>query len=609
MNFISLIKKSMKLLNPQTRKKLIIISGLQAGLSILDLLAVATVGLVTALGVSSAQFEAPGSRVGMALDLLGIRSESPQFQAAVLSFLALALMMTRTILSVIFTKRTLFFLARNGALISRKINEELLKINYSNVRKLSFPEISFSLNEGVDAITIGVIGAALTLFSDFILLLVLGLGLFYISPILTLCASLFLGTVFFTLNHVLNQRAHKLGSQNSLYSVEANKIASDSFAVFREARLRDTGSTYVRRMFELRIEKANVSAEMAFLPNISKYVLETAVILGAALLAGFQFWFLDARHAASSLAIFLAAGTRLAPAILRIQQSLTSIKWSAGTAATTITLFEETIKRNSTWKLGLTSLDVTNKELHQTGPILKIRDLCVSYEKASLPAVVKFSIDIYEGDYIAIVGPSGAGKTSLVNAIMNFVETDSGIIEVLGVDSRLVQERFPGVIGYVPQDPAILRGSIRENILLGLSPGEYSDGAVWETLRLSGLAEEVLKFENQLDHVLDENGSSLSGGQKQRLAIARSLITTPRILVLDEPTSALDAETEKLVALNLDDLGFPLTRIVVAHRLSTVISANKVLYMESGHLVSSGTFSEVRAAVSNFDKQAKLMGL
>ena len=569
----------------------------------------AVVGLVTALGVSSAQFMQPGSRVGAALNLLGIGSSSPQLQAIILSLLALSLMLSRTILSVIFTKRSLFFLARNGALISRKINEDLLKANYSKVRKLSFSEISFSLNEGVDAITIGVVGATLTLFSDFILLLVLGLGLFYVSPVLTFCAFLFLGTIFLTLNNVLNRRAHKLGSKNSMYSVEANKVASDSFAIFREARLRNTSQTYAKKMFDLRVEKANVSAEMAFLPNISKYVLETSVILGAALLAGFQFWFLDARHAASSLAIFLAAGTRLAPAILRIQQSLTSIKWSAGTAATTIKLSEDTRQSNESATL-IGNSTIRSREARKAAkPILEIQDLCVFYDQGSVPAVVNLSMEVFEGDYVAIVGPSGAGKTSLVNAIMNFVEVESGLIEIVGLDSRVVQEKFPGVIGYVPQDPAILRGSIRENILLGLPPTEFSDNDVWDSLKVSGLAEEVLKFENQLDHELDESGSSLSGGQKQRLAIARSLITKPRLLIMDEPTSALDAETEQLVTLNLDEIAFPLTRIVVAHRLSTVVSAHNVIYIDSGRLRSSGTFSEVRAAVPNFDNQAKLMGL
>lgn len=599
----------MNLLSFRTRRKLILISSLQAGLSILDLLAVAAVGLVTALGVSSAQFMKPGSRVGRVLDLLGIGTSSPQLQATVLSLLALSLMLIRTILSVTFTKRTLFFLARNGALISRDINEELLEANYSRIRKLSFPEISFSLNEGVDAITIGVVGAALTLFSDFILLLVLGLGLLYVSPILTLCCFFFLGTIFVTLNNMLNRRAHKLGSRNSMFSVEANKVASDSFAVFRELRLRNTGHTYVKKMFELRVEKANVSAEMAFLPNISKYVLETAVILGAALLAAFQFWFLDARHAASSLAIFLAAGTRLAPAILRIQQSLTSIKWSAGTASTTMKLSEDIKISNGAKNLERNSLNQICEDETPERPILRIRNLCVSYDKSIMPAVTNLSMEIFEGDFIAIVGPSGAGKTSLVNAIMNFVEIDSGAIEIVGIDSRVVQEKLPGVIGYVPQDPAILRGSIRENILLGLSSDNYSDNQVWEALKVSGLDKDVMNLDNQLDHQLDENGSSLSGGQKQRLAIARSLITKPRLLIMDEPTSALDAETEQLVALNLDDVGFPLTKIVVAHRLSTVVSATTVAYMESGHLKSEGTFSDVRAAVPNFDKQARLMGL
>ena len=170
-------------------------------------------------------------------------------------------------------------------------------------------------------------------------------------------------------------------------------------------------------------------------------------------------------------------------------------------------------------------------------------------------------------------------------------------------------KKWPGAISYLPQEIYISQGSVRENVALGYPIEEATNERVWHCLELAHLDEFVLGLPRGLETKVGEKGAQLSGGQRQRLGIARALFTNPQLLVLDEATSALDAETEASVSDAIQKLKGETTVVMIAHRLSTVRTADVVYYLADGHLVASGTFEEVRAAVPNFDGQAKLMGL
>jgi len=182
---------------------------------------------------------------------------------------------------------------------------------------------------------------------------------------------------------------------------------------------------------------------------------------------------------------------------------------------------------------------------------------------------------------------------------------------VLNVDSspEAVIKKWPGAISYVPQEVLITNSSMRQNVILGYEEIEVSDENVWDALKLAQLEQLASEFPNKLDAIVGEKGSSLSGGQRQRLGIARSLFTRPKLIVFDEATSSLDGQTESDLSDSILGLKGKVTVIMIAHRLSTVRSADRVLYLDEGRLVCSGTFDEVRKSVPDFDRQAKLMGL
>lgn len=164
-------------------------------------------------------------------------------------------------------------------------------------------------------------------------------------------------------------------------------------------------------------------------------------------------------------------------------------------------------------------------------------------------------------------------------------------------------------MAYVPQAVALVEGSVRDNVALGLPREAIDDDRVWEALERAHLAAFLRQSRDSLDTEVGERGIRLSGGQRQRLGIARALYTRPRLLVLDEATSALDAETEMTVVETLKELEGEVTTVTIAHRLATVRTVETVVFMREGRVVSSGTFDEVRTAVPDFDRQASLLGL
>ena len=152
-------------------------------------------------------------------------------------------------------------------------------------------------------------------------------------------------------------------------------------------------------------------------------------------------------------------------------------------------------------------------------------------------------------------------------------------------------------------------GTVRENVALGLPVEIIDDDWIWDALNRAHLAEFLRDAREGLDTVIGEHGIKLSGGQRQRLGIARALYTRPKLLVLDEATSALDAETEQAISQTLQELGGNVTTVTIAHRLATIRHCDLVVYLEGGRVQAQGSFSEVRAAAPQFDKQAQLLGL
>ena len=221
------------------------------------------------------------------------------------------------------------------------------------------------------------------------------------------------------------------------------------------------------------------------------------------------------------------------------------------------------------------------------------------------PVLRDISFTAKPGEVIAIVGPSGAGKTTLYALLQRFQVPDSGTVTLDGVDiAKFSLQDLRGTIATVPQDPVIFSGTIADNIRLGRP--EASDGEVKAAAKAARVSEFVEKLPDKYAAMLGERGITLSGGQRQRLAIARAILRNAPVLLLDEATSALDAESEALIQEALETIAKGRTTLVIAHRLATVRNADRILVLDQGRIVAQGTHGQLIKKNALYAKLAKL---
>jgi ABC-type multidrug transport system fused ATPase/permease subunit len=413
------------------------------------------------------------------------------------------------------------------------------------------------------------------------------------------------GFVGLVLYKLLQKRAQYLGYENSELSIKSNEKILEVLNSYREAVVRNRRGYYAREIGAARLDLANNTAEISFMPNISKYVIEATVVLGTLIICASQFLSQDSTRAVATLSIFLAAGTRIAPAVLRLQQGAIQIRSGLGSATPTLDLIERL--GNSPDLMS----DVDRLDLDHVGfdATLELRDITFTYPLKEAPAVSHVDLALQSGKSLAFVGPSGAGKTTIVDLLLGVLKPDQGAVTISGLDPLSSISKWAGAISYVPQDVMIANGTIRENVALGYPKQFATDELVWEALDIAQLNEFVRALPLGLETHVGERGAKISGGQRQRLGIARAMFTRPKLLVLDEATSSLDGKTESDIADSIHKLKGSVTVVMIAHRLSTVQDADYVAYMEDGRVISVGSFNEVRANVPNFDQQAAIMGL
>jgi ABC-type multidrug transport system fused ATPase/permease subunit len=599
-----LLKRCISVFSKRDQKRIVAVVVLQIGLGALDLIGVLLIGLIGALAVTGIQSSEPGNRVGAALNLLHLSGYSFQLQTAILGIAATLVLVGRTIFSVVFTRKVLFFISRRSAVISGDLIRRVLQQNSLKVNSRTVQDTIYSITTGVVAVTLGVVGTAVSIIADVSLLLVMAAGLVAIDPVVALSTFLLFTAVGLVLYKLMHGNAIKFGKQDAHLNIRSNEKISEVLTSYREATVRNRRNYYAEEIGKARLELSDVLAELSFMPTISKYVIEGTMILGAVSISALQFALQDSKHAVATLAVFLAAGTRIAPAILRVQQGAISIKSSIGSARPTLELIDSLpiLDTLSPVTFFQNSHDDFNAEV-------EMKNVRFTYPGKLTPALSDLDLKIPQGSTCAIVGPSGSGKTTLVDLILGMFDPISGKIEVSGQTPLISIKSHPGAIGYVPQDVALIHGSIRENVALGFPISDASDERIHRALEIAQLTEFVKNLPEGIDTPVGPRGSRLSGGQRQRIGIARAMFTEPRLLILDESTSSLDAQTELLVTDAISSIPYEITIIVIAHRLSTVRLADQVVYLEAGKMITKGSFEEVRTKVPDFDRQAKLMGL
>jgi ATP-binding cassette, subfamily B, bacterial PglK len=606
-----LIRVAMTLLSVRDRRLLLLATVAQFLVSLLDLVGVFLLGIVAAIATAYAIGGAPSLPANIGQFLPQDPSGSTLLLLALVSAGCLIL---KSVLSFLITRRVFRFLANRQAVIAGNLASRLLTQPLMRVQGRSMTETTFALTAGVNAITQQVLGQAMVIVSEGSLILVLGVSLLFVSPSVTIFVAVFFGALTWGLHSVLGSRAQRLGCEQTEAEMGSYSAIQDALRTYREISVLGRRSFVISRFQQLRWRVAQVIANLYMVNQASKYVFEIGLVVGGALLIFFVARAETLSAAIGLFTIFLVASSRLFPSLIRLQGALATIRNAEALAGTSLSLAAELGKpapneQSDLEVAGARALrELNNGYLGFTGTV-DLTEVSLTYAGSDSPAVSQIDLHLRAGESLAITGSTGAGKSTLADLILGVHVPDTGRVVVSGTSPREVIGRWPGAIAYVPQHVAVVEGSIRDNVALGLPHEAVSDERVWEALERAHLAA-LLRHERQgLDTAVGDQGVALSGGQRQRLGIARALYSRPSLLVLDEATSALDADTEHLVTDTFRELAGDVTLIVIAHRLATIREFESVVFLHRGRVQAQGSFEDVRARVPDFDRQARLLGL
>jgi ATP-binding cassette subfamily C protein len=580
-----------------SKRKLFRLTFARIAANLLDIVGLAGVAL---LAVSVGSFATSGrANAPLKIPLIGeiIITEAA---AVIVGLVIAATFVLKSVFSIFLNLRTSLFIATLESDFSTALAKDYFSGGSEGETGFSdsvstFQNISMASTAGLSLF----VNARISAISEITLLMSMVLVFLAVNPVATIAMSIYLAIVLWALSKVVTRKIRR-NSQKQVEGFEAAlTVSRDLFGVRREARAAGVLENWIAEYSKSRFKSASSAALLHTLNSLPRYVIETSLILGIFAFLSAIVVFSDLSSQAVTVGVFMAGGLRLVAALLPLQAAMHSM---ANGAAQGVLALE----RLKAIQVGAVEAQDTNNYLRNDQALsLNLNQVSFSFGQAGL-AVEAVTFSVKAGQKVALVGPSGSGKTTCFELATGFRLPDSGEIKLGGVSPRVILEQGHGVIGIVPQRPHLISGTLAENI--SLTPTEQTDSAqAIACLKQAGLKNfsslEMLQMKIQPD------SGQLSGGEIQRLGLARALYKKPGILFLDEATSALDAETEAEINDILDGLRGHMTIVLIAHRLSTVKDADKIIYLDSGKTVAEGTFSELKKTVPNFEKAVRLMGL
>jgi ABC-type multidrug transport system fused ATPase/permease subunit len=386
---------------------------------------------------------------------------------------------------------------------------------------------------------------------------------FILVPKIALIAFLVCGTVVLIFHklfkRILDAASQKLFAANG----ESTRTMNQSFAAIREVKLTGSEAFFGRRLEQAQFNIVNAVRIRHDLGQLPRFSLEVFVVAAAGGLIAVLTWMgMPSSRLILYAAFFLAAMFRLIPSVSRMQYNLILVRGM-------LYVFErlcgdlDSIPAESIQPAG------DAPDMH-FGHELTVEHITFRYG-ADRPAVFEdFSMSVKRLECVAVVGPTGGGKSTLIDLVMGFLKPESGRVAVDGADIRGNLRSWRSRIGYVPQSVCLFDDTVRANVAFGVEPDRIDDARVMKALELAQIADFVESLPDKLNTRLGEFGARISGGQKQRIAIARALYSEPELLILDEATSALDDDTESALIDALDSLKGKLTILMIAHRAGSI---------------------------------------
>ncbi|HWA39816.1 MAG TPA: ABC transporter ATP-binding protein [Burkholderiales bacterium] len=434
------------------------------------------------------------------------------------------------------------------------------------------------------------LSSVLMLVSELLVCLTLAALLLAVSPAMTAIAAGFMvvaGTAYVLWSKA---RLTRIGREQHAATLGLNKSVLEGLGSLKETRIVGAEGYFLRRFDRLAQLYMRYSVRLHVLNNAPRLVGETLfvlVVVGAVMLLSASGR--DLKGDLPVMALFALAFMRLLPSFNRILAAFTGARVHA---VSLHMLFEE-LNETRGERLLPRGERPAGRGAVRLERELELRGVSYRYPGEKTPALASVSVRIRKGEVVGLVGKSGAGKSTLVDVVLGLLEPQEGSVLADGVAVAEHPADWQALVGYIPQTIYLMDDTIRRNVALGIEDEAIDEARLRRTLAAAQLAAFVDGLKQGLDTTVGDRGVRLSGGQRQRIGIARALYRDPELLVLDEATSALDVETESEVNEAIRQLGGAKTLIVVAHRLSTVKSCDRLILVDEGRVADEGTYAEL----------------
>jgi len=434
---------------------------------------------------------------------------------------------------------------------------------------------------------------------------IMGLGvlifLFVMEPLITLFVILAMGGVAGLFLFITQRKVKGYGVEAQKYRRDMLKSARQGFGGIKDARVMNREAHLIEVFRRMAFRSSRLQMMKKVISEIPRPLVETIAVAGIMAIA--LIMHLQGRPIVDIvpvIALFGVATVRLMPAIEQSTRQLTDLRYNI--AAVNPVYDDLTALKKYQREL---RTDRQKKEKTTFSDRIAIRDLHYHYPESKEQALNGVNLEIPRGSAVAFVGPSGAGKTTIVDVLLGLLEPQQGEILVDGKNIFDSISAWQRNIGYIPQFIYLSDESLRSNIAFGLPDEEIEEDRILRAVELAQLNELVERLPEGLDTRIGERGARLSGGQRQRIGIARALYHDPQVLVMDEATSALDNITEQHIIEAIDALKGERTIVMIAHRLTTVMNCDVLYMMENGKIVDEGTYDELLARNAGFREMAR----
>ena len=518
----------------------------------------------------------------------------------------------KSLLSAVLLRATSLVLARNEAEITDEISRYLFQQTLSDLKAFNRGDIQFVITQSSHFAVNRLLSAGAAAITDGALFLLIIAVFFFVDSIAAFVVTTYFLVLVGIFQFVINRRLHNIGEDLAETNIRSLNIVQNLLTAFRELVTLSRRDFFLSKLSAERKQHALAFAQQLFFLGLPRYFIESALMLGVLGLIAWQFSRGDFTEGLAIVAVFLAGGVRMMGALLPLQNAISTLRTVGPQAELALDILEMS-RKNPISRFQEISPKRSSRLAHRAhsnqGAEIIVQNVSFTYFDASDPVIKNVSLMIPGGSHVALIGPSGGGKTTIVDLMLGVNIPQSGVVLIDGQSPQIIREAFPGIVAYVPQTPGMVSGPIRENVALGVAPEDIDDEKVWDVLRQAQLVEYVQKLPAGLYTNLGEHADGLSGGQKQRIGLARALYGRPRVLILDEATSALDAETEAAISNTIRSLGEAVTVVVVAHRLSTIQTSDHVFIIEEGTVTDEGPFSVLRFRVPMIEEYLRLVNL